>query len=124
MEKINIADAFVYPMPVALKSGYITSDLLLGAGIALLLALVLGTVFCSWVCHFGVLSEWVHALSRRLLPQGYRDLVWQRHGFLVRLALFGAAFAAFLFFAGAPVLNQLSQPCWYSRVFQMYVAEG
>jgi ferredoxin-type protein NapH len=57
MEKINIADAFVYPMPVALKSGYITSDLLLGAGIALLLALVLGTVFCSWVCHFGVLSE-------------------------------------------------------------------
>ena len=31
MEKINIGDAFIYPMPVALKSGYTTSDLLLGA---------------------------------------------------------------------------------------------
>jgi ferredoxin-type protein NapH len=111
-------------LQVGLKSGHVTTDLLLGAGISLLLALVLGTVFCSWVCPFGLLSEWVHAWSRRLLPRRYRGFVWRRDGFLVRLALFGAAFAAFLWFAGAPVLNQLSLPGWYSRAFQMHVAES
>jgi ferredoxin-type protein NapH len=30
----------------------------------------------------------------------------------------------FLWFAAAPVLNQLSLPAWYSRMFQMYVAEN
>ena len=90
---------------------------------ALFLALILGTVFCSWVCPFGLLSEWVHSLSRRLLPRGYRGLSGRGDGFRVRLALFGLAFIAFLGFAGGPVLNQLSLPAWYSRVFQMYVAE-
>jgi ferredoxin-type protein NapH len=110
-------------MQVGLKSGAMTTDLLVGAGMALVLALALGTVFCSWVCPFGLLSEWVHSLSRRLLPRRYRGLSFG-DGFRVRLALFGAGLIAFLGFAGGPVLNQLSLPGWYSRVFQMYVAEN
>jgi ferredoxin-type protein NapH len=111
-------------LQVWLKSGHLAGDLLIGAGLALLLALALGTVFCSWVCPFGLLSEWVHSLSRRLLPRGYRGLGGRWHGFLVRLGLFGVAFVIFLGFAGGPVLNQLSLPAWYSRVFQMYLAES
>ncbi len=112
-------------LQVAIKSGRApAADLLAGAVIALVLALVLGTVFCSWVCPFGLLSEWVHTLSRRLLPRGYRGLAGRGDGFLVRLSLFVGAFLLFLGFAGGLVLNQLSLPGWYSRMFQMYVAES
>lgn len=111
-------------LQVGIKSGHLTVDLLLGAGIALGLALVLGTVFCSWICPFGLLSEWVHAGSRRLLPRRYGGLACGGDGFLVRLGLFCAGFVVFLFFTGWPVLNQLSLPGWYSRVWQIYVAES
>lgn len=110
-------------LQAGLKSGHLTGDLLIGAGIALLIPLALGTVFCSWVCPFGLLSEWVHSLGRRLLPRGYRGISFG-DGFLVRLGLFGVALVIFLGFAGGPVLNQLSLPAWYSRVFQMYAAES
>ena len=109
---------------VGLKSGHLATDLLVGAGIALALAGALGTVFCSWVCPFGLLSEWVHALSRRLLPRAYRGLSGRGGGFLLRLSLFGAGLIVLVGLAGGPVLNQLSLPAWYSRVFQIYVAEG
>jgi ferredoxin-type protein NapH len=109
---------------VVLKSRSVTFDLLVGTALALLLAWTLGTVFCSWICPFGLLSEWVHSWSRRLLPRSYQGLRGRGDGSLVRLVLFGALFLAFLVFAGGPVLNQLSLPAWYSRLFQLYVAES
>ncbi|MDR2604830.1 MAG: 4Fe-4S binding protein [Desulfovibrio sp.] len=39
----------------------LTPDLLIGAGLALTTALLLGPVFCAWICPYGLLSELVHA---------------------------------------------------------------
>ena len=36
----------------------------------LILALVLGPVFCSWVCPWGFLSEGIDAVRQRLEPFG------------------------------------------------------
>ncbi|MDR3357835.1 MAG: 4Fe-4S binding protein [Desulfovibrio sp.] len=33
----------------------------MGAGLALLLALLMGPVFCSWLCPYGFFSELAHA---------------------------------------------------------------
>lgn len=38
--------------------------LVAGGGLALLLALLLGRVFCGWLCPYGLLSELAHRLSR------------------------------------------------------------
>lgn len=42
------------------------AKLLLGAMLALLLALALGRVFCSWICPYGLLSELVYKPARLL----------------------------------------------------------
>jgi ferredoxin-type protein NapH len=110
-------------LQVALKSTQVSGDLVIGAGIALILAACLGTVFCSWVCPFGLLSEWAHTLSRRILPKKHRGISGGFGGFFLKSLIFFAGFSGFLFFAEAPVLNQLSMPGWYSRIFQMLAGQ-
>ncbi len=107
---------------VGLKSLHLPSDLLLGAGIALVLALVLGTVFCSWICPYGLLSEWVHTLGSKILLRN-RGVAWRGNGFYCKLILFGIGIPL-LFVTDSPFLNQLSMPGWYSRVFQIYFNQG
>lgn len=91
--------------------------LLTGAGLALLLALVLGRVFCSWICPYGLLSEWVSGLRNRT-KGGATRLMWIR--FFLALAGLAAVTAALPF----PGLNQFSMPGWYSRAVQMYAFYG
>ncbi len=66
--KFPLADPLAV-LQVTLKNAYFYTDLLVGAGIALLLALFLGMVFCSWMCPFGLLSEWGHQLHKRRKPR-------------------------------------------------------
>lgn len=40
-----------------------TTAMVVGAGLVLLLALLLGPVFCSWICPFGLLSELAHQVA-------------------------------------------------------------
>ncbi|MDR1686610.1 MAG: 4Fe-4S binding protein [Desulfovibrio sp.] len=47
----------------------LTPALLIGAGLALATALLLGPVFCSWICPYGLLSELVHARAAGALPR-------------------------------------------------------
>lgn len=111
-----------------------TPRMLAGAGLTLLLALVMGNVFCSWLCPFGLLSEWVAGRRKTPPPQAaaqplpqpspaerVRLLAARRalgYGFFVKLALASAG----LLFCGLalaqPYLNQLSLPGWYSRLWQ------
>ncbi|KAF4531304.1 hypothetical protein B566_EDAN019407 [Ephemera danica] len=49
---------------VAVATGGFTQDMLLGAGLVLLLAAFCGPVFCSWACPFGLLSELLYTESR------------------------------------------------------------
>ena len=107
-------------LQITLKNYYLSVDLLVGAGIALGLAAALGTVFCSWVCPFGLLSEWGQGLSRRLLPRADKGMSVKGKGFRIKTILFGLGLTGFLLFSTTPVLNQLSLPAWYSRIFQFY----
>ena len=87
-----------------------SQTMLLGAGLVLLLALVMGTVFCSWICPFGLLSELAHkkggVTQSRIFP------FWIKTGFLVLGLVVG------LLFSLGPILNQFSMPGWISRALQ------
>ncbi|MFH1954749.1 MAG: 4Fe-4S binding protein [Pseudomonadota bacterium] len=107
-------------LQIILKNYYLSGDLLVGAGIALGLAAILGTVFCSWVCPFGLLSELGLSLGRRVFPKTYKGLTIKSISFRIKMILFGLGLAGFLLFSTTPVLNQLSLPAWYSRIFQFY----
>lgn len=108
--------------------------LLLGGLLVLAVAVVLGRVFCSWGCPYGLLSELVHARSKsgpraacasclaRPRTGAGPDVAarpdassltslsapW-KSGFPVRAGL-AAAGLALTALAGAPLLNQLSLP--------------
>jgi ferredoxin-type protein NapH len=105
---------------VGIKSGQIPGDLLIGAGISLILALSLGTVFCSWICPFGLLSEWLHHISRKLRARPPSGPGRRNHGFWIRLLLLIPGFAILWFLTGDLWFNQLSLPGWYTRIFQLY----
>jgi len=107
-------------LQITLKNYYLSIDLLIGAGIALGLALALGTAFCSWICPFGLLSELTYELGWRVLPKKYKGFTTEGKGFPVKTWIFGFGLLGFFFFSTTPVLNQLSMPAWYSRIFQFY----
>ena len=107
-------------LQITIKNYYLSVDLLIGAGIAFGLAMILGTVFCSWICPFGLFSELMHTLSKKILPKTYKGLTIKGTGFRIKIFLFSLGLAGFLFFSTTPVLNQLSLPAWYSRIFQFY----
>lgn len=111
-------------LQITLKNAYFSSELLVGAGIALLLAALLGTVFCSWICPYGLLSECVHGLASRRRPGRALRPGSRNRAFAVRLALIAAGLLAFLALSTTPVLNQLSMPAWYARFFQMWAEQG
>jgi len=102
---------------VAVVNRYFTPKFIISAGLVLGIALVLGTVFCSWICPFGLLSEWFHSLSGRILPRRAKQRQLNR-GFLVKLALFTVGFGAIAYFFQRPLLNQISMPFAYSQIFQ------
>lgn len=68
-------------LSVVLAAGKVTGQILLAALPVLALALVMGPVFCSWVCPWGFLSEGLDNLKIRTLhlhrtwtAEGYRKL--------------------------------------------------
>lgn len=118
--KFPLADPLAV-LQITLKNNYLSTDLLVGAVIALVIAALLGTVFCSWVCPFGLLSEWGHAISGRWRKKNTRTSPrLHRWGFRVKVLLFILGLMGFFLFSTTPVLNQLSLPAWYSRIFQFW----
>lgn len=112
---------FVDPLAVlqlTIKNLYLTVNNVIGTLLPLLLAFCLGTVFCSWLCAYGLLSEWTHKLSKKLMPRGYKGLPVYLNGFPFKMAVFVLGFIGFFVFSTTPILNQLSAPAWYSRFFQ------
>jgi polyferredoxin len=63
---IPLADPLAV-LQLTVKNYYLTVENVIGTLIALTVAFLLGTVFCSWVCPYGLLSEWTHQLSRTIL---------------------------------------------------------
>ena len=99
---------------VAAEGALSVGPLLWGAVCSLVLALILGRVFCSWVCPYGFLSELVHGWAARIASRsaGMKHKSTSKHR--------GKVFAAkvFVLLAGLllvvvlefPVLNVLGMP--------------
>lgn len=107
-------------LQVMLGSLSVTATTLLGAGLILLLALILGPVFCSWLCPFGFLSEIVHGTR----PAAENSPPPSSRAFKMKLAVSALGLAAILLFLPFPVLNQLSMPGWYTRIMQHLILYG
>ncbi len=117
--------AFSDPLAVfqiAIINQYFTSKFIISAGLVLGIALMLGTVFCSWICPFGLLSEWFHTLSDRILPRSTKKRLLIR-GFMFRLALVIIGLGTIAFVFKRPLLNQISMPFAYSQIFQYLYIE-
>ena len=115
-----------------------TGPMLIGALLTLLLAVIMGPVFCSWLCPYGLLSEVVNGCGRNNVaaagskdrepgaaaPPAASNVPKQtRTGpssrpFLSRLAVVGVGLLLVAFLVPFPLLNQLSMPGWYSRSLQ------
>lgn len=115
MAGVHLADPLAV-LQITLKNSYLSGDLIFGAAVALLLAFFLGTVFCSWICPFGFLSDLGQSLGRKWIPEVKKGT--RLNGFKSKMVLFAAGVAGFLVFSTTPVLNQFSMPAWYSRIFQ------
>ena len=103
---------------VILKNHYLPIGLLIGAGMVLAISFFMGTIFCSWICPFGLLSELVNYFSSRVWPKKFSKRKLQTKGFAVKAAVFCIGFLIFWFFFNAPILNQVSMPFQYSNIFQ------
>jgi ferredoxin-type protein NapH len=104
------------------SSGGLAGRALLGAGLALGLALALGPVFCFWACPYGLASELVRSLRARIKPRP-RPL-GDRGSFRTRALVAGAGLALVAALAQPPLLNLLSMPGWWSRFFQHLALDG
>lgn len=80
---------------------------ILGALFSLCIALLLGRIFCGWICPYGLCSELLHSLRVKTntpLPPKRREIIWICKSIFVFLALFGA----FLF--AWPLVTLFSMP--------------
>ncbi len=85
-------------------------SLLMGAVLSLALALLLGRVFCSWICPYGLFSELIYSLRRRAADVNPASGSAGRNrafAFKASVVLLGLAGAAVL---GFPLLSQISMP--------------
>jgi ferredoxin-type protein NapH len=105
-------------LQVAVGNRILPPKIFIGAGLVLGIAFFLGTVFCSWICPFGLLSEWTHALARRFQSGKRADAKGLNPGPSVKLILFCSGVAAVFLFFHSPIVNQASLPFQYSTVFQ------
>lgn len=118
-------------LQVLAGTGSATRAMLVGAGLVLLLAFLLGPVFCAWICPYGLLSELVHGIRGKGAARADADEAGPtRKGgpsaspFWVRLGIAAAGLVLVFAVLPVPVLNQLSMPGWYTRAAQQGVLYG
>ncbi len=114
---LNLTDPLAV-LQITLKNQCFPLRLLMSTGIILIIAMCFGTIFCSWICPFGLLSELVHGLAKRVLPNTFRKLNFQISGFKIKIYILSSGLIFFFLFCTTPVINQLSMPLWYSQIFQ------
>ncbi len=110
-------------LQLTVKNWYFTLDTFIGALLPLILAFTLGTVFCSWICPYGLLPEWAQKVNRKFVARSPREGMSGRKGFPYKIVIFSLGFSVFFLFSTTPILNQLSTAAWYSRFFQYYFGQ-
>lgn len=117
---IPLADPLT-AVQTGIATGTIAPTLLVGAAIPLALALLLGAVFCSWICPYGLISELNQSLNKKVREPSHAK---RTSGFRGKLFLVGLGLICIIGFGAGPVLNQLSLPGWYSRAIQYWFIQG
>ncbi len=102
-------------------SGSVPHKMVFGALVAIGLASLLGAVFCSWMCPYGLVSELNQSLNRKVRESKYKK---RKSGFTGKVIIVGSLLAAMTLLGSTPVLNQLSMPGWYSRAVQTWFLQG
>jgi ferredoxin-type protein NapH len=100
-----------------------TTAMFLAFGISLLCAFLLGSVFCSWLCPYGLFSEIAHSLGWRVgglrrIRQGTGSAKAALIPFVLKAGIVCAGLALVALYCPVPLLNQLSMPGWYTRALQ------
>ena len=115
---------FVDPLAFlqTLAGGWPAAKAVTGAALVLLSALLLGRIFCAWLCPYGLASELVIAIRGMRLAHVKEESA-PRHDAGMRAFAGRAAVAVFgllavWLFLPEPSLNQLSMPGWYTRAMQ------
>lgn len=112
---IPLADPLAV-LQIIVKNAYLSPDLIISALVAIGIAIVLGTVFCSWICPYGLLSDFGQILHRKV--RGKKKKQPLLSAFTFKLVIFFFGLITLFTFSTTPILNQLSMPAWYSRIFQ------
>ncbi len=87
--------------------------LLLAVAAPVLLALVFGRVFCSWMCPQNTFSEWIDLLQKRFFRARWRKVHAMNRGENPKPMLYWAIFAGLVVITaviGLPLLSYLSLP--------------
>jgi ferredoxin-type protein NapH len=109
---LDIADpAMALQTLLLTRSVYL--PLLLAAALPVALALVLGRVFCSWLCPYNTLAEWADGLQRRFFRKRWARLRRRAPAANPRPAVYWGIFGGLLvltLLAGLPLLAFLSAP--------------
>jgi len=103
---------------VIVQNRYLPTGLLISAGTVLAIAFFLGSVFCSWVCPFGLLSELIHSLSLKVRHGKFKNIKIQTIDFGIKTVVFCTGFLITIAFFNSPILNLVSLPFQYSNIFQ------
>ena len=106
---------------VAIITASATATMLIGAALTLMLAFIFGSVFCSWICPFGLLSELLYSSNTpKKTPDKKAVAIQTRWGFgvIVKLTIAIVALIICWFVGTEPFINQVSLPGWYSRMWQ------
>jgi ferredoxin-type protein NapH len=109
---LDIADPMM-AVQATLLTREVYIPLLLAAAIPALLALVLGRVFCSWMCPFNTIQEWLDAAKRRLFKRRWLKARRRPREANPGPALYWGIYAGLLamsLLVGLPILAWLSAP--------------
>lgn len=109
---LDIADP-VMALQTVLLTREVYIPLLLAAAIPALLALVFGRVFCSWMCPYNTMLDWIDAGKRRVFRKRWLKARRRPITSNPRPALYWGVFGALLVavvLVGLPLMGWLSVP--------------
>jgi len=104
-----------------------TSEMFVGASLVLVIAFFMGSIFCAWICPYGLFSELCFQLSsrcKRMSMDTKKVVKISPIRISVKISIVGVFCLCLLIFPlgyMGLILNQLSLPAWYSRIWQVSI---
>ncbi len=109
---LDIADP-VMVLQTILLTKEIYLPLLLAGLLPIVIALIFGRVFCSWICPQNTISEWIDTLEKKMFPKRWRRVHHFKRGNNPSAIWYWLILSLFIVLApilGFPLLSYLSAP--------------